>query len=31
MQQIQHPPIQKAYQHLHALSADEQVRRRAIG
>jgi len=30
MQQIQHPPIQKAYQHLRALSADEQVRRQAF-
>jgi len=30
MQQIQHPPVQKAYQHLHALSADEQVRQQAF-
>jgi len=26
MQQIQHPPIQKAYQNLHALSGDELAR-----
>jgi len=30
MQQIQHPPIQKAYQHLHALSGDELARREAF-
>jgi len=36
MQQIQHPPIQKAYQHLHALSGDRKawiqalVRERAL-
>jgi len=30
MQQIQHPPIQKAYQHLHALSDDELARREAF-
>jgi len=30
MQQIQHPPIQKAYQHLYALSGDELARREAF-
>jgi len=30
MRQIQHPPIQKAYQHLQALSGDEQARREAF-
>jgi len=30
MQQIQHPPIQKAYQDLHALSGDELARREAF-
>jgi len=30
MQQIQHPPVQKAYQHLHALSGDELARREAF-
>jgi len=30
MQQIQHPPIQKAYRHLHALSGDELARREAF-
>jgi len=30
MQQIQHPPIQKTYQRLHALSGDELARREAF-
>jgi len=30
MQQIQHPPIQEAYQHLRALSGDEHVRHAAF-
>jgi len=30
MQHIQHPPIQKAYRHLHALSGDELARREAF-
>jgi len=30
MQQIQHPPIQQAYQQLHTLSADELARREAF-
>jgi len=30
MQQIQHPPVQKAYQHLRALSGDELARHQAF-
>jgi len=30
MQQIQHPPVRKAYQHLQALSGDELARREAF-
>jgi len=30
MQQVQHPPVQKAWQHLHALSGDELARREAF-
>jgi len=30
MQQIQHPPIQKAYRHLQALSGDELAKREAF-
>jgi len=30
MQQIQHPPIQKAWQQLHALSGDERTRHEAF-
>jgi len=30
MQHIEHPPIQKAYQHLHALSGDEVARHQAF-